>query len=498
MTDVVDLRPLLAPMVSFLCAALVFASGRRAGWRRFWSFSAAAIKLGLVLSMLPGTLRGVVYVFDVVEFTPGIAIAFRADAYGMFFALVSSTLWVFTTIYAIGYMRGDRERVRFFGFFALCVSTTVGVAFAENLLTFFLFYETLTIATYPLVVHAETPAALRAGRIYLVYTLVGGGFVLLGSVMTLNAAGTLSLAHGGVFGPEVGTGTLAAIFVALITGFGVKAAIMPLHGWLPIAMVAPTPVSALLHAVAVVKVGAFGVTRVIYDVFGVELLSRLGFATPLAWLAGFTIVAGSLLALRQDHLKRRLAYSTISQLSYIVLGAALLTPLAAIAAIVHVAHQAFAKITMFFVAGAIQRATGKVHVHELAGIGAVMPWTMAAFTIAALSFVGVPLFAGFVTKWYLSLGALQAGAWAYVVVMLISALLNAGYWFPIVHLAFFRSPEEPSFEGTREAPPTLLVPILMCAAYVLLLGTTAEVPGMPFSVAEVAVEGWFGAAGATP
>jgi multicomponent Na+:H+ antiporter subunit D len=196
---------------------------------------------------------------------------------------------------------------------------------------------------------------------------------------------------------------------------------MPLHGWLPIAMVAPTPVSALLHAVAVVKVGAFGVTRVIYNVFGVDLLRELGFATPLAWLAAFTILAASSLALTQNYLKRRLAYSTISQLSYIILGAALLTPLAATAAIVHVANQAFAKITMFFVVGAIARTTGKTRVDELDGIAARMPWTMGAFTVAALSFVGVPLFAGFITKWYLALGALQAEAWWFVLVLVLSS-----------------------------------------------------------------------------
>jgi len=511
--DVVDPRPLLAPLLSFACAGLVFAAGENVFWRRFWTFLAAGAKLLVVLSMLPGTLAGTVYVSHVVTFTPGVSIALRADAYGMFFALVSSTLWVLTTIYAIGYMRGSKDRARFFGFFALCVSTTVGIAFAENLLTFFLFYETLTICTYPLVVHAETPQALRAGRIYLTYTLLGGGFALIGSVMTLDLAGTLTLSQHGVFASDTPTLALAAVFVALVLGFGVKAAIMPLHGWLPIAMVAPTPVSALLHAVAVVKVGAFGVTRVIYNVFGAEQLQALGFATPLALLAGFTILAGSVLAIRQDHLKRRLAYSTISQLSYIVLGAALLTPLGALAAIMHVANQAFAKITMFFVAGAIVKETGKTHVSELAGIATRLPWSMAAFTVAALSFVGLPLFAGFTTKWYLALGALQGDAWWFVVVMLASSFLNAAYWFPILHLAYFRAPEvtpetppqatpdasDGSHAGVAAGGPrrwetskTLLVPILICAAYVVLLGVTAEVPGMPTSVAVVAVEQSFG------
>ncbi|MDI6901908.1 MAG: monovalent cation/H+ antiporter subunit D family protein [Anaerosomatales bacterium] len=489
--EVVDIRPMLAPLISFVCAGLVFATGRAAFWRRFWSLAAAVAKLAVVMSMLPGALRGTVYVFKLVDFTPGVGLGFRADALGMFFAVVSSTLWIFTTIYAIGYMEREHSRMRFFGFFALCVSTTVGIAFAENLLTLFLFYETLTICTYPLVIHEETPEAFKAGRKYLTYTLIGGAFVLIGTVVVYNLTGTLSLAHPGILTSSIDTGTLGLLFVALIAGFGVKAAIMPLHGWLPSAMVAPTPVSALLHAVAVVKAGAFGVLRVIYNVFGVELLRDLPFAHVLAYLAAFTIVTASFIALFQDNIKRRLAYSTISQLSYIVLGAALLTPLAATAAIVHIANQAFAKITMFFVAGAIQRTTGKTCVHELAGIGYRMPYTMAAFTIAALSFIGVPLFAGFVTKWYLSLGALEAGDWWFVVVLIASALLNAAYWLPIVYLAYFKAPPGTTMR-VAEARPTLLVPTLICAGYVLLLGTTANVPGMPFSLARAAVQFVFG------
>lgn len=493
--EVNDLRPILAPMVSFLCAGLVFAFGQSVFWRRLFTFLAAFIKMALVLSMLPGTLQGVVYVYTFVEFTPGIGIGFRADAYGMFFSLVSSTLWLLTTIYAIGYMQGNRDRVRFFGFFALCVSTTVGVAFAENLLTLFLFYETLTLCTYPLVVHRETREALRAGRIYLTYTLIGGGFALVGAVMVHAAVGTLTLAEPGILSGDLSTGVLGLIFVSLIIGFGVKAGIMPLHGWLPVAMVAPTPVSALLHAVAVVKVGAFGVTRVIYNVFGVDLLQEIGFADPLAYLAAFTILASSTIALSQDHLKRRLAYSTISQLSYIILGAALLTPLAATAAVVHVANQAFAKITMFFVVGAITRTTGKKYVSEIDGIAARMPVSMAAFAIAALSFVGVPLTAGFITKWYLALGALEAEAWWFVLVLVVSSLLNAGYFFPILYRAYFKPALglwPPREQGRRfEAPKTLLIPMVVCALYVVLLGLTAEVPGMPFSVAQVAVEGFF-------
>ncbi|MDY0339717.1 MAG: monovalent cation/H+ antiporter subunit D family protein [Coriobacteriia bacterium] len=488
--EVVDARVAIAPAISLLCAALVFAAADHTFWRRFFSLSAALAKLIIVMSMLPGALKGVVYTFDLVEFTPGVGLAFRADALGMFFAVVSSTLWLFTSIYAIGYMEREPNRRRFFGFFALCVSTTVGVAFAENLLTLFLFYETLTICTYPLVVHDETPEAMRAGRTYLAYTLTGGAFVLLGSIWTYQLAGTMTLSQPGILTMEAGRTTLTALFVCLIAGFGVKAAIMPLHGWLPTAMVAPTPVSALLHAVAVVKVGAFGVLRTIYNVFGVDLLQELGVCDWLAALAGITIIAASVIAIFQDNFKRRLAFSTISQLSYIVLGAALLSPLAATAAIVHIANQAFAKITMFFVAGSIQRTTGKTAIHEFAGIGYRMPYTMGAFTVAALSFIGIPLFAGFVTKWYLSLGALESDQWIYALVMLGSSLLNAAYWLPIIYTAFFKSPREDAL--VHEAHWTMLGPTLLCAAYVLLLGMTVSVPGMPFALAQAAVKFVFG------
>lgn len=489
--DIVDIRPMLAPAISFACAGMVFLFGRNTYWRRFWLLSAATIKLLVVFSMLPGSLRGVVYVYDLVDFTGGIGLGFRADALGMFFALVSSTLWVVTTVFSIGYMPDDGKQVRFDGFFALCISTTVGFAFAENLLTFFLFYEFLTIATYPLVIHDETPEALKAGRKYLTYTLIGGAFVLIGTVIVHDTAGTLTLGAPGILPADADTSTLALIFGLLITGFAVKTAIMPLHSWLPTAMVAPTPVSALLHAVAVVKAGAFGLLRTIYNVFGVDLLRDLGFTAPLAWFAAFTIIAASLVAIFQDNLKRRLAFSTVSQLSYIALGGALLTPFAAMAAIVHIANQAFAKITMFFVAGAIQRSTGKTNVHELAGIGYRMPWTMAAFAVASLSFVGMPLFAGFVTKWYLSLGALESGQWWFLIVMIVSSILNAAYFLPIVYLAFFKAPP-----GTKlriaEAKPALLISTLVCAVYVIVLGTTAEVSGMPFSLARAAVHFVFG------
>jgi multicomponent Na+:H+ antiporter subunit D len=380
---------------------------------------------------------------------------------------------------------GKPGQQRFFGFFSLCVSTTVGIAFAENLLTLFVFYELLTVCTYPLIMHNENLEARRAGRKYLVYTLSGGGLILAGMLAVYSMTGTLSLAEAGILEGSIPHAWLLAIFVLLIAGFGVKAALMPLHAWLPAAMVAPTPVSALLHAVAVVKAGVFGILRTIYNVFGVDLLRDLGYAHWLAMLAGTVILIASVKALRQTNFKARLAWSTISQLSYIVLAAALLAPLAALAAIMHIANQAFAKITMFFVAGAIERATGKTRVDQLAGIGRQMPWTMASFTLASLSFMGVPLMAGFVTKWYLSLGALQAGSGIFVGVMVLSGLLNASYWLPMVYQAWFRPPAD---TGVNLVPisPMMVVPILVCAGYVILLGIGANAPAMPFSVAEAA------------
>jgi len=483
--ELFDLRPLLAVLISLACAGAVFAVRENPRWRAIWSLSAAGVKFALVWSMLPGALDGKIHAFGFGEVLPGVAFGFRVDALGLFFALVSSTLWVITTVYALAYMRNSHSLSRFFGYFALCISTTVGIAFAENLFTLFVFYELLTVCTYPLIMHNEDMAARRAGRKYLLYTLSGGALIMAGMVMVYTEAGTLSLAEGGILDASAEHASLLTIFVLLIAGFGVKAALMPLHGWLPAAMVAPTPVSALLHAVAVVKAGVFGILRVIYEVFGADLLRDLGYADWLAMLAGTVIIIASINALRQTHIKARLAWSTISQLSYIVLAACLLVPLGALASIIHIANQAFSKITMFFVAGVIERATGKTRVDELAGVGRQLPWTMTAFTVASMSFIGVPLTAGFVTKWYLSLGALQAGSEVFVGVMVISGLLNAAYWLPMIYQAFFR-PLPANRPDAVSVSPMMVGPVLICAAYVILLGAGASAPAMPFSVAEAA------------
>ncbi|HDP70622.1 MAG TPA: monovalent cation/H+ antiporter subunit D family protein [Actinobacteria bacterium] len=490
-----DIRPLLAPTISILCAILIFWRGENTYLRRIFSISAAILKWVIVLSMLPGSLKGVIYVTELIPFTPGISFLLRVDALGMFFGMVSSTLWIITTVYAIGYMEGEHARKRFFAFFALCVSTTVGLAFAGNLFTLFVFYEMLTVSTYPLVIHEETPEAMKAGRKYLVYTLTGGSLILFATALVFYQANTVAFDQPGILSINSGVGILVVIFAMFMLGFGVKAAIMPLHGWLPSAMVAPTPVSALLHAVAVVKAGVFGITRVVYNIFGVSLLKEMAskgadVASVLMWAAMITIVLGSLMALMQDGFKKRLAYSTISQLSYIVLGVSLLTPDSVMGGIVHIVNQAFMKITMFFVAGAIYKKTHKKNISEMHGIGHKMPITMATFTIASFGMMGLPPTAGFISKWYLSLGALAADKPIAVIVLLLSSFLNAIYFLPIVYRAYFMKPLDGD-TTMDEAHWTFLVPCIICALYTIGLGLFAELPFVPLELSRIAVTQFF-------
>jgi len=471
METITSIRPLLAVLVS-LSVTPILVSSRAPNVREAWTFVAATVKFLIVLSMLPAILHGNEIVYTLVEFLPGAAIKFRVDALGMLFALVSSSLWIITSAYSIGYMRGLKEhsQTRYFCFFAFCLSATVGVAFSGNLLTLYLFYEMLSLATYPLVTHHQDEQARRSGHKYLLY-IVGTsiGFVLPAMLISYNLAGTLEFSKHGFLAGTASKPLLGLLLFMFIFGFA-KAAIMPLHGWLPAAMVAPTPVSALLHAVAVVKVGVFSIVRILTGVFGVQLLSSLDFGTVICYVAAFTIIVGSLIALSQDNLKRLLAFSTIAQLSYIVLGVALLSPKGMTGGIVHIAMHAFGKITLFFCAGAIFVATGKKNISEMLGIGRRMPVTMAAFFIGALSITGVPPCGGFISKWYLVLGTLQAHQVVFLVVLLVSSLLNACYFMPIVYKAFFCPPKEAMFQNTvQEAPLFCVVPLAITALISIIL-----------------------------
>ncbi len=466
-----SLKPLIAVLVS-LGVVPILISSRNANVREAWTFVAAGLKFLIILSMLPAVLEGRQLVCTLAEVVPGVALRLRVDALGMLFALVASSLWIITTAYSIGYMRGLKEhgQTRYYCFFALSLSATIGAAFSANLLTLYLFYEMLSFATYPLVTHHQDAEARSAGRKYLVY-LVGSsiGLVLPAMVLSYYLSGTLEFAGQG-FLPRSGSPVLLGVLLFMFLFGFAKAAIIPVHAWLPAAMVAPTPVSGLLHAVAVVKVGVFCILRVLTGVYGLDLLASLHLGTAVAYVAAFTTIVASLIALTQDDLKRLLAFSTIGQLSYIVLGAALLSPYGLMGGVIHIPMHAFGKITLFFCAGAILMATGKKLISEMVGIGKRMPVTMAAFFVGALSVIGLPPTGGFLSKWYLVLGTLPAHQWPLLAILLISSLLNAAYFFPIVYRAFFCQEDQCLFDNTtKEAPLWCLVPLIITAVCSILL-----------------------------
>jgi multicomponent Na+:H+ antiporter subunit D len=452
------------------------------------NMAGALAKLGLVAVMLEGVARGALYEFRL-PLLPGLDLLLRIDALALLFLTLSAFLWLLTTVYAISYLGDGPHLSRFFGFFSLCVAATTGIALSGTLITFFIFYEMLTLATWPLVVHRGDPDSIAAGRRYLVYTLSGSAALLLGMVWLESQTGPIEFMVRAPV-PELDRATLQIIFCLLIGGLGVKAALVPLHGWLPAAMVAPAPVSALLHAVAVVKAGAFGIVRIIYDVYGTALVSELRLGVPLAALASVTILYGSLRAIQQSDIKRRLAFSTVSQVSYIVLGASIFGPAATIGGLVHLVHQGLMKITLFFCAGAFAE---RLHVHrveEMHGVGRAMPWTAAAFSIGALGMIGVPPIAGFVSKWYLGVGGVQAGEPWVILVLVGSSLLNATYFLPLVYRLWFSPPtkEHPRF---CERPAGLIAPSVVTALSSLAVGALAGLAFSPLGWATLIVERFY-------
>ena len=459
-------------------AALVLILGRWPNLREAASLATGGWLLLEVLALLPAVEAGARPATVLVAVIPEIPLAFEVEPLGMLFALVASFLWIVTTIYSIGYMRGHGEtnQTRFYACFAVAIASAIGVAFAANLLTLFVFYEALTLSTYPLVTHSGTDEARRAGRVYLGVLLgTSIAFQLFAILWVWVLAGETGFRSGGILAGRADPLTTAVLLALFVFGIG-KAAVMPFHRWLPAAMVAPTPVSALLHAVAVVKAGVFAVLKVVVYVFGPGHLAAMG-GSP-GWLiaiAALTVVAGSVIAMRRDNLKARLAYSTVSQLSYIVMGALVASVWGIVGAGLHIVMHAFAKITLFFCAGAILVAHHRTEVSELDGIGRAMPITMAAFLVASLSIVGLPLLGGMWSKWYLALGMIESGRYELLAVLMLSSLLSVAYLLPIPVRAFARrSPGGGRGEGIREAPWPCVLAIALTATGCLALFWYAE------------------------
>lgn len=480
--DFYQTAPVIALCASLFAVPLIALSRRHPNMREFWTFAAAVLKFSMVVLLADRVLSGHVVDVTLIRVLPELAIRFRVDAFGIVFALVSSFLWIVAAMYTIGYMRGlaEHDQTRFFICFALALCAALGVAFSANLLTLYLFYEMLSLSTYPLVAHHQDRESRSGARKYLTFLLGGSvGLILPAMIILFTLAGDLTFAENireGIIPAGTGHTLVACLFFAFLFGFA-KNGVMPMHAWLPGAMVAPTPVSALLHAVAVVKVGVFCTTRVMLYVFGIDLMEALNLGILTAYIVSFTIVTASIIAMTKDNLKARLAYSTISQLSYIILGAALLTPAAVQGGIIHIVNHAFAKITLFFCAGAIYVGARKKNISEMKGLGRAMPITFGAFALASLSMIGAPPAGGFITKWYLLAGTLEAGQAVFILVLAASTILNIVYFAPVTFYAFFSRAPDGNTVGTgiREAPAIMVIPILAAALLSLMVGIFPQV-----------------------
>lgn len=471
-----SVKLLIALLVPLIGTLGVLFMGKNENVREGVSSVASLILLAIVASMVPAVLDGKILVYHMFTVLPGITVTLRADGMSMIFALVASSLWTIAVYYSLGYMRAHAEhaQTRFNACFALAIFGALGVAFSDNFFTMYLFYEIVSVCTYPLVAHAQDKAGYAGAKKYIVYlTTTAKLFLLPALILIYVITGTLDFPHNiheGLFSGDTESWIVIMLYIFCLFGFA-KNGIMPFHHWLPGAMVAPTPVSALLHAVAVVKVGVFCTTRTMLYIFGVDTMHALNLGIPTAYFVGFTVLAASILALSKDNLKERLAYSTISQLSYIILGVALLTPAGIDGGLIHIVNHAFAKITLFFCAGAIMIAHHKKDLSEMGGLGKSMPITFTCFFIASLSMIGAPPVAGFITKWNLLIGSIQADQMGILLILIASTMLNAGYFMPVTIKAFFgKRPEGETYQGIQEAPLSMLIPIVIACTISVLLG----------------------------
>ncbi|MBF0119754.1 MAG: monovalent cation/H+ antiporter subunit D family protein [Desulfobacterales bacterium] len=484
METIITSKVIITTAIPMLTAVLIMLSKNKPNLREFWSIFGATLTFFSVCTYLPQILAGKSFEYTYFILYPGVNIKLHLDGLGIMFAGTASFLWILAGFYCIGYMRGLNEhaQTRFYASYALAVGGGMGVAFSGSLVTLYLFYEIVSIVTYPLVAHHQDEEGYDGARKYIVYLMFASkAFLLPAMILIYVQCGNLDFAAGvmkGIFPANASKTIVSIAYMLCLFGFA-KGAIMPMHGWLPAAMVAPTPVSALLHAVVVVKVGVFSICRTFLSVFGVEILSKFGLGIITAYLASFTIIVASIIALTKSNLKARLAYSTISQLSYIILGVAMLTPNSITGGLIHIANHAFSKITLFFAAGAIYVATRKKDICELGGIGFRMPFTMIAFGLAALSMIGVPPVSGFVSKWYLALGAMDLKNNILLIVLLVSSLLNAGYFVPIFLTSFFNSEVNLNNEDTgilenRPLIAFMVVPLFISAVISVYFGFYPE------------------------
>jgi multicomponent Na+:H+ antiporter subunit D len=467
---------LLAVIIPLFASLVVMTLKKHPNLREFVSSSASVLLFLMVLSFIPSLKAGETLKYTLFNLLPGLSITLRADGFSMIFALVASSLWMIAVYYSMGYMRAHDEpcQTRFNACFALAIFGAIGVAFSDNLLTLYLFYEIVSICTYPLVAHHQDEESYEGARKYIVYLTTTAKFFLLPAIILIYVlSGTLDFPHtinSGIIPASAKDWMVTMLYIFCIFGFA-KNGVMPFHHWLPGAMVAPTPVSALLHAVAVVKVGVFCTTRSMLYVFGVDTMTRLNLGIPTAYFVGFTIIVASMIALSKDNLKARLAYSTVSQLSYIILGVALLTPHAIEGGLIHIVNHAFSKITLFFCAGAIYIAAHKKYISEMSGLGRTMPFTFGAFAVASLSMIGAPPVAGFVSKWYLLVGSMEAHQVGILLILIASTVLNVGYFAPVTYKAFFgKRPNGEAETGIKEAPLSMLLPLLIAAAVSIVIG----------------------------
>ncbi len=471
-----DYKLLLALLIPLIGTLGVMIKGDKENIREGISSISSILLLLVVGSMVPAVWHGKTLIFHMFTILPGVSVTLRADSMSMIFALVASSLWTIAVFYSMGYMRGLKEhaQTRFNACFALAIFGAIGVAFSDNLFTMYLFYEIVSVCTYPLVAHHQDDEGYKGGRKYLVYlTATAKMFLLPAMILIYVLTGTLDFAPNistGIFPQGVNSTLVVMLYIFCIFGFA-KNGIMPFHHWLPGAMVAPTPVSALLHAVAVVKVGVFCTTRVMLFVFGTDTMNVLNLGIPTAYFVGFTVIAASIIALSKDNLKARLAYSTVSQLSYIIMGVALLTVPGIQGGLIHIVNHGFSKITLFFCAGAIYVATHKKNISEMGGLGKSMPFTFGAFAIASLSMIGAPPVAGFITKWNLLVGSVQAHQMGILLILIASTMLNAAYFAPISYKAFFgKRPADEPYTGIKEAPLAMLIPILIACFISVVIG----------------------------